>query len=184
MPGAEAIAVIGLIAAVIDIVQATKKVYDAANDATGLPEAFREVAKNLPLVEDTLRLVKDSVDEKTCTVINPVIKTCEVKAGSLKKLFDEVVPKEGAKRMERYVKALRSLGKGSRVEDLMGEILEELQLLAARRVFNLQQHRQGQPSGDYDYPSKWYELRRMTLCKIAGLNATGLLFSPRLSESL
>jgi hypothetical protein len=135
MSGVEAIAVIGLISSVVTIVQEIKQVYDTANDVTGLPEAFREVAKNLPLVEDTLQLVKDSVDGKTCTVINPVIKTCEVKTGSLKKLFDEVVPKEGAKRMERYEKALRSLGKGSRVEDLMGQILEELQLLAAHRVF-------------------------------------------------
>jgi hypothetical protein len=53
MFGAKAITVIGLIAVVIDIVKATKKVYDAVNDATGLLEAFFEVAKNLPFVKDT-----------------------------------------------------------------------------------------------------------------------------------
>ena len=123
------------ISSVIKIIQETKQFYDAATDATGLPEAFREVAKNLPLVKDTLRLVKDSVNDETCTAINPVIKTCERKALSLKKLFEKVAPMEGAKRMERYEKALRTLGKGNRVEDLMREILKELQLLAANRAF-------------------------------------------------
>jgi alkaline phosphatase len=75
------------------------------------------------------------VDNKTCIVINPVIKTCKVKAGSIKKLFNKVIPKKGAKRTERYEKALRSLGKGSRIKDLMGEILEKLQLLVACCVF-------------------------------------------------
>lgn len=44
MSGAEVIAVLGVISSVIAIVDGTKKVYDAASDAHGLPEAFREVA--------------------------------------------------------------------------------------------------------------------------------------------
>lgn len=41
---------LGLISSVIAIVDATKKVFDAASDAAGLPEAFREVSGRLPLV--------------------------------------------------------------------------------------------------------------------------------------
>jgi hypothetical protein len=129
------VGVVDMISFVIMIVQEIKQVYDAANDATGLPEAFREVAKNLPLVDYTLRLVKDSVSDETWKVIHPIIEACKVKAGLLKKLFDEVVPKEGAKRRERYEKALRSLGKGCRVEHVMREILEDLHLVATGRVF-------------------------------------------------
>ena len=48
----EAGTVIGLISGVISIIEATKAVYDAAKDAKGQPEAFRQVAARLPLVND------------------------------------------------------------------------------------------------------------------------------------
>lgn len=44
MSGAEGIAVLGVIASIITIIDGTKKVYDAATNPQGLPEAFREVA--------------------------------------------------------------------------------------------------------------------------------------------
>lgn len=135
MSGAEATAVISLISAVIGIVQATKQVYDAANDATGLPEAFRQVAEKLPLVEDTLRLAEVSVDNKSAKIIKPVIEICRGKATLLKELIKKVVPKADASREERYWAALRTLRKGSRVETLMEDILENLHRLAAHRTF-------------------------------------------------
>jgi N-terminal domain on NACHT_NTPase and P-loop NTPases len=135
MSGAEAGLVIGLITSVITIVQATKKVYDAANDATSLPPAFCEVAKTLPLVDATLRLAEKSVDDTTCTVIKPVIETCKDKARQLNELFEKVVPKPDATRIDRYRAALRALGKGSLVENLMKGIPEKLQLLAYRDIF-------------------------------------------------
>lgn len=51
MSGAEAIAVLGVISSIISIIDGTKKVYDAATNARGLPEAFREVADRLPIIE-------------------------------------------------------------------------------------------------------------------------------------
>ncbi|KAH8749773.1 hypothetical protein F5882DRAFT_81723 [Hyaloscypha sp. PMI_1271] len=58
MSGAEAGFVISLIASVITIVDATKKVYNAAKDAKGQPEAFRQIAARLPLVIEILRSLK------------------------------------------------------------------------------------------------------------------------------
>ncbi|KXX74227.1 Vegetative incompatibility protein HET-E-1 [Madurella mycetomatis] len=48
MSGAE---VISIISGIIAIVDATAKVYDAANDASGLPEAFLDVVTRLPLIK-------------------------------------------------------------------------------------------------------------------------------------
>jgi hypothetical protein len=137
MSGAEATAVISLISAVIGIVQATKQVYDVANDAKDLPEAFREVGEKLPLVEDTLRLAEASVDDKSAKIIKPVIETCKGKATILKELVQKVVPKADASRTQRYWTALRTLDKGSRVETLMKEILENLHLLADHGSFKV-----------------------------------------------
>jgi hypothetical protein len=45
-------------------------------------------------------------------------------------LFNKVIPKENASRVERYFKAAKTLGKGGKVEGLMKGILEDIQLLA------------------------------------------------------
>jgi hypothetical protein len=55
MSGAEAAAVVGLIASIITVVETSKKLYDASHDVKGLHEAFRDVAQNIPLVLDILR---------------------------------------------------------------------------------------------------------------------------------
>jgi hypothetical protein len=47
-------------------------------------------------------------------------------------LFEKILPEEGDSRWDRYVKAARTIGKGGRVESLVGGILDDLQLLAMR----------------------------------------------------
>ncbi|KAI6344490.1 hypothetical protein MCOR25_011090 [Pyricularia grisea] len=59
MSGAE---ILGITSAVIAIVDGIKKVYDAAKDEKGLPEAFRLVAGRLPLIADILKSVKGHLD--------------------------------------------------------------------------------------------------------------------------
>ena len=59
MSGAEAAGlVLGIISSIIAIIDVTVKVYDAATDASGLPEAFRDVVKRLSLARDTLKAVQ------------------------------------------------------------------------------------------------------------------------------
>jgi hypothetical protein len=62
MSGAEATAVLRVIASIISIVDGAKKVYDAAANAQGLPEAFREVAARLPIVQNIIGLAKRHID--------------------------------------------------------------------------------------------------------------------------
>ncbi len=134
MSGAEAIAVLGLISSIIAIVDEIKKVYDAATDARGLPEAFREVAARLPIVVNilgTAQLAVRDKDEASCKGVKPVIEACEKKAQTLKELFDKVLPTDGAGTVERYWKAVKALGKGNEVEQLMKGMLVEVQLLAS-----------------------------------------------------
>lgn len=137
MSGTEAITLFSLISSILQLVQATKQIYNTAHDIQGYPEAFREVAKRLPLIEESLGLVQESVDVTSCAIIEPVMKTCEDRATRLKQLFDDVVSKDGAPRMGRYMKALRTLGKGNKVESLTEQILQDLHLLADRYTFEV-----------------------------------------------
>ena len=134
MSGAEAFAVLGAISSIIAIVDGTKQVYDAATNAQGLPKAFREVAARLPLVHTILVLAKQNIEgdahKEFFDGAKDVVEGCKDKAKKLEELFQKVVPTDGASRAERYRLAVKSLGKGSRVETLMKEMLEDVQLLA------------------------------------------------------
>ena len=59
-----------------------------------------------------------------------VVEGCKTKAKKLDELFQKVIPGDGASRAERYRSAIRTLGKGSRVETLMKGMLVDVQLLA------------------------------------------------------
>jgi len=136
MSGPEAAAlVLGIISSVIAIVDGAMQVYNAAGNAQGLPEAFQEVAGRLPIVENILRSahqqIKDgTVDNEACKGMIHIAEACQSKAKRLEVIFEKVLPEEDASRMERYLKAVRTLGKGNRVELLMKGMLEDVQLLA------------------------------------------------------
>ena len=137
MSGAEAIATLGVISSIISIVDGTKQVYDAASSTQGLPEAFREVAERLPIVHDILGSAKRYIEERradegSCKGAKGVVESCEKKARKLEELFEKVIPADGASRREKYLSAVKTLGKGSRVETLMKGMLEDIQLLATK----------------------------------------------------
>ena len=141
MSGAEAIAVLGVISSIVSIVDGTRKVFEAAKDTKGLPEAFREVAGRLPIVESILGSAKQNIEEKGINNdsrkgVEDMVKACKEKAEKLQELFDKVVPGEGASRVERYRKAANVPGKGHKVEKLMQGILEDVNLLAGEKGIN------------------------------------------------
>ncbi|PVH68023.1 TPR-like protein [Cadophora sp. DSE1049] len=136
MSGIEAAGLaLGMISAIISIIDATNQVYEAVKDEAGLPTNFKKSATKLPLIskllEDAERYVK-AADEATETAFTPTLEDCKAQATKLQELFERVMPEEGESRWDRYVKAARTIGKGGRVENLVGGILDDLQLLATR----------------------------------------------------
>jgi hypothetical protein len=88
MSGAEPRFVVGLISGVISIIEATKTVYDAAKDAKGQPEAFRQVAARLPLVIEILHSVKaraQALDETAEEALEHILKSCKPRPRSSRK---------------------------------------------------------------------------------------------------
>lgn len=137
MSGAEVGFVVGLISGLISIIEATKTVYDAARDAKGQPEAFRQVAARLPLVITILHSAGERVhtlDETAQEALEPILESCKALAENLRKIFQKVIRKDDDKWYDRYKKALSTLGKVDKVEGLMEGILEDIQVLACERL--------------------------------------------------
>jgi hypothetical protein len=136
MSGAEAVAILGGISSIISINDGAKQVYNAATSAEGLPGAFREVAGRLPIITHILgaveQCIKDgNITEDSCKRVKQVIDACQEKAKKLEDLFCKVIPGENTSRRERYLSAVKTLGKGNKVERLIKGILEDVYLLVS-----------------------------------------------------
>ncbi|KAH6702780.1 WD40-repeat-containing domain protein [Leptodontidium sp. MPI-SDFR-AT-0119] len=137
MSGAEAVLVIGLIGSLISIIDAAKKIYDTAGDSKGLPEEFRQVAARLPLVIEILRNAEaraSKLDKTKLEAIKQTLESCKAKAEKLEKMFEKVIRKDDDKWFDRYKKALRTVGKGDKVECLMEGIHKDTQLLISEKL--------------------------------------------------
>lgn len=164
MSGAEAFAVLGLISSIITIIETSRDLYDAATSAKGLHEAFRAVAQNIPLVLNILRdckRIQEQADrdydasndpvykhdlEESAKAVKPIMLACEENAQKLKAIFEKVIPGDRANWLERYRKAAKAVmpNKKHRVEDLMEEILQSLQLLHTNQFFKVESEKKSE----------------------------------------
>ncbi|KAF3921801.1 hypothetical protein AA313_de0203890 [Arthrobotrys entomopaga] len=141
MSGVEFIAVTSIIASIIGIIDGVNQVVQAASDVEGLPKVFRHASQKLPIISDILRTTKRTLEKHKGSEVEESVKgvvdNCENDWKKLKDLFDAVVPERGAPRTDRYYKAVKTLGKGGKVEKLMKELLESVQLLAAFKIITM-----------------------------------------------
>jgi hypothetical protein len=124
MSGAEALAVVGIIANVIALVDFSSEVLRRVEGFTGktkdVPKAFQSLKTVLPLIGTTLNKTKTqidahSVDEKTCGALRNVVKGCEEQLVELKALFEKILPKNDAGWFENRWKAVASLRQDKKI---------------------------------------------------------------------
>lgn len=123
--------------------------YDSIKDLRGLPEAFQEVNKRLPLVEQTLRDAKSPAKKLKSTngvkALETVLDSCDKKANKLLQIFAKV-GKTSKDQYDSSVYRAIVIQQGKyRVETLMEGILEDLGALVAHNIFPAEIQRQVQP---------------------------------------
>lgn len=136
MSGAEAGAVLGLLSSIITIITTAKELYEAANDVHGLPDALSNAETKLPLVLMILKEAQSFIDNPeiesdVCDAFQKILTRGKKKANELLDIFEKVLPKERASTFDRYRSATRQLMKGSRVENLMKALFEDMQTLTS-----------------------------------------------------
>jgi hypothetical protein len=138
MSGAEALAVIGIIANVIALVDFTtdtiRRFQDFKEKQDTVPQAFHDLASRLPLIGTTLRKTKaraeaGEVDEQTSKALRPVVEGCEIKLRELKRIFEKILPKDNAGKLTIFWKAWRSQSYDKTVERIANAIGHDLQAL-------------------------------------------------------
>ena len=110
------------------------------NDASGLPKGFHKVAAKLPIVvlileQATEYVQKPQVDQTTRDAFGTVLWRCELSAKELREIFARALPNNGSSRVDKYLSAAKKTGQGSRVQELVADILQEIGLLLASSSF-------------------------------------------------
>jgi hypothetical protein len=138
MSGAEAIAALGAISACITLVETSKKLLDAARDQHGLPEAFRVVRDQLPMIAQTLQNAKNrsqTAGEDDWKAVNPILKHCKQELKELESILEKVMTNGTDSHLERYKKLVKSSFKGHKVESMAKWIFGQLLNLQSNHVF-------------------------------------------------
>lgn len=141
------IEIFGVITGATALTETLLKLYTAIknrNDPT-LPEAFHEVGKRLPLVEQILTLAKGRTDnleseDREAKALQQALEGCKSKLFQLQEIFQNISKGNGKEKplMDIYQKIVRKLkldNKSGRVEALMKDVLESLQLFTMHRTF-------------------------------------------------
>lgn len=128
--------VIGAISAVINIIDASIKIYESAQMDLKLSQTFEAVGRRLPIITHILRTCKNdlevdkySMPTEVCAALGSILDACDEKARRLREIFEKVVPGESHTWRKRYAMVARRLGKGGKVDELIASITQDVQLI-------------------------------------------------------
>ncbi|KAI9728804.1 MAG: hypothetical protein M1834_007190 [Cirrosporium novae-zelandiae] len=146
MSGTEIIAVVGIIANFVSVVdftiKAAARVKRFQDDTKDIPEDFQDIFAVLPLLSDTLEIIKAQVEsgqinQTKCTIILPIVKGCEKDVISLEKVLGQVIPQDGTSKWRRARTALSSMNQDTKVRDTLQNLREKMNDLMRNQVANL-----------------------------------------------
>ena len=135
---AEALAIIGFVAAIADLVELGKKVIGRLNEFDSarkeVPESFRAIATQLPLYLDTLQLMKaqaetGDISSTSAQALERVVSTSIDLTKKLENILAKALPPENATTFEKRLAALRSLGKDKKVLECRDKLESNINLL-------------------------------------------------------
>lgn len=143
MSGAEAVALIGVIASIASLADVSHKwishVKEVYKDGKNVTEALKELESTLPLLTRTLQqtqelIVEQRLDEETCKAIRPTVNTYESKLNEITRILESTATSDTASRRQRLWKAIASRDQERKVEKLAGSVRRYIPLLACQHI--------------------------------------------------
>lgn len=128
---AEAAAVIGLVASIAALVELTAKVVTRLHEFTSksseVPESFRSLSTRLPLLTATLQHIQSQAEDSrfpddVTEALKVVVDDTSKQVSDIQISLAKVLPSNGASKLERALKALKSLAKEDKVQRALEKI--------------------------------------------------------------
>ncbi|KAI1022937.1 hypothetical protein LB503_000042 [Fusarium chuoi] len=144
MSGAE---VLGIISGAITVIEACTTLCKIAKDSSGLPPSLRDAASRLPLIQETLALASQGIQEdprlpESYATLEAVLQACSDKVAQLHHIFEAMIPRAGSTRTHRYIKAVKSFPQVEKANVLVDGIFGDLQVLTLNHIVKAATRRQ------------------------------------------
>jgi hypothetical protein len=124
---AEALAVVGVVASIVQLVDFSSTVLgrldEFQSDLGEIPKSFRHIKAELPVLRNTLQQIKEAIDagsfpDETKRALAPAIEGCMEQIGSLDVILIKSLPVPTDSRLKRGTKAIWSLHQDAKVESI------------------------------------------------------------------
>ena len=140
---AEAITIIGLVASIASLIELTAKVVSRLHESTSksseVPESFRSLSIRLPLLTATLRYIQSQAEESrfpdnVTKALQVVVNDTSKQVFNLEFSLSKVLLSDGASKLKRALKALKSLAKEDKVQQALEKIGKNNDLLVLHQT--------------------------------------------------
>jgi len=135
---AEALAIVGIVANIAQLVELGSKVLNRLNDFHSsleeAPETFRHIKDQLPLLLNTLGETQKAVDaghvtKETQEALLPVVQGCRSQVKLLDDVLEKTLPATGDSSWQRSRKAFSSVRQERKVEQITADLGKYIQML-------------------------------------------------------
>jgi hypothetical protein len=143
---AEALAVVGIVANIVQLVdfgsQVLKRLEEYQSKLGDIPEAFRHIKAELPVLLDALQQTKAAIDARSMQgesekALLPAVEGCAVQIKALDDVIAKALPTSGDSWARRGRKALGSLRYDAKVERITAVIRGYIQTLTYHAAASL-----------------------------------------------
>lgn len=140
---AEAAAIIGFVACIASLVDLSSKVVSRLHEFTSksldIPESFRSLWIRLPLLTATLQHIQsqakaDRLPDDVTKALEAVINDTSEQVSTVQICLSKVLPCDDASKLERALKALKSLAKEDKVRQVLEKIHKNNDLLVLHQT--------------------------------------------------
>ena len=140
---AEAAALIGLVASIASLVDLSVKVvsriHGFISESSDIPESFRSLWLRLPLLTATLQQIQCQAEagrfpDDVTKSLKALIDSTSEQLSTVQTCLSKILPSNDASRLERALKALKSLAKEHRIQEALEEIYKNNDLLVLHQT--------------------------------------------------
>lgn len=134
----EALAAVGLVSAIIQLIDFGAKVVDRLNEfgssVNELPKAFCSIKIQLPVILDCLERTKTragigEISQATANALEPLVDECFEQVKNLQDILDKSLPTDPGKNWQRRLQAIKSLSHAKDVEQISTKLDRYVQTL-------------------------------------------------------
>ncbi|KAI4086953.1 MAG: hypothetical protein L6R37_008370, partial [Teloschistes peruensis] len=128
---AEVAAAVGLVASIASLIDLSAKIISRIRDFTSkssdVPETFRALSTRLPLLTATLHQIQSQAEaghlpEDVSKALNAVVDHTSEQISTVQISLSKILPSDGASKLERALRALKSLAKEDRIQQASEKI--------------------------------------------------------------